>query len=122
MASVPIGRVAISHQALPSIIPVNFVMVDRCVYFAAMSSSILAAATKQAVVAFQTDAYDTDRQSGWTVVGIGPVSWLGEAGELRNQLPIPWATGHRPDHCVKVELVHVSGHEINPDSPSTGSL
>lgn len=117
MASAHIGRIAISHSALPSIIPVNFALIDRFVYFGAMSRSILAAATERSVVAFQTDSYDIDTRSGWTVVGVGSASWVIEDREIdavRSHVPVPWTIGHLPEHLIKVELDSVSGHAVAP--------
>jgi len=117
MASVGIGRVGITHQAMPHIVPVNFVMLDRFVYFAVMSRSILAAATSRSVVAFQADSFDLDRRSGWTVVGVGHASGLSEASEmepLTTLVPEPWVTGHDPEHIVRVNLEHLSGHAVVP--------
>lgn len=117
MASVPIGRVGITHAALPTIVPVNFVMIDRCVCFAAMSSSVLAAATKRSVVAFQVDSYDYGQRSGWTVVGVGQASWLPEGSDMdaiKGLVPVPWATGHRPEHIVKIDIDHISGRAVVP--------
>jgi len=117
MASAAIGRVAITHQVMPYIFPVNFVMADRSVYFAVMSRSILAAATQRSVVAFQTDSLDLESGSGWTVVGVGHAYEVSEPSETRaltNSVPKPWMTDDGPEHVVKIKLAHISGHAVFP--------
>lgn len=115
IASVPIGRVGLSSSALPWITPVNFALIENSVYFGALSKSMLAAATERSIVAFQADSYDVVRKTGWTVVGVGPASWITESTEievLRDTLPMPWAIGHAAEHIVKIDLSNVSGQRV----------
>lgn len=115
IASVPIGRVGLTSSALPSIIPVNFRLIGDSVYFGVMSNTILAEATQGTVVAFQADCYDAEQQTGWTVLAVGPASWVTEPSEgarVREVLPTPWTLGHIPDEIVRVDLARLSGHTI----------
>lgn len=115
LASVPVGRVAISSAALPSIVPVNFKLIGDSVYFGAMSGSLIAAATQSAVVAFQADSYDPVLKSGWTVMGVGNAVWVIEESEfesVKDELPEPWALGHVPDEIVRIDLIRLTGHKV----------
>jgi len=75
MRSVPVGRIVFTERALPAIRPVGFALDDdgggRCVVIATTPDSRLAAATRDSIVAFQTDAYDAADGTGWSVTVIG---------------------------------------------------
>jgi uncharacterized protein len=60
----PIGRVGITYRALPSIHLVNLTVSDESVNFPAAHHSEFAEATREAVVAFQADAYNHHQQTG----------------------------------------------------------
>ena len=69
LASVPIGRIAVSDRALPSVLPVYFLMRGRTVLLRVSGTGRLAAATRAAVVAFEAD--EMGPTGGWSVLGIG---------------------------------------------------
>lgn len=66
-----LGRVALSMGALPTILPVNFRMVDGDVVFRTGVGSKLDAAARGAVIAFEVDAFDPIEHTGWSVVVTG---------------------------------------------------
>lgn len=66
-----IGRVGVSIGALPSVLPVNFRLVDETVVFRTGAGSKLDAATRGAVIAFEADAVDPVEHTGWSVVVTG---------------------------------------------------
>jgi hypothetical protein len=68
LAQVDVGRVGVSMDALPVILPVHFVVTDDSVVFRSTLGTRLDAATLGAVVAFQADGYDPPRTSGWSVM------------------------------------------------------
>lgn len=70
-----LGRVGISVGALPTVLPVNFRLVDEHVLFRTSAGSKLSAATENAVVAFEVDDMDPVDHTGWSVVvtGVGQV-------------------------------------------------
>lgn len=76
-----IGRVGVSIGALPSVLPVNFRLVDETVVFRTGAGSKLDAATRGAVIAFEADAVDPVDHTGWSVVVTGiaeeldPAEW-----------------------------------------------
>jgi nitroimidazol reductase NimA-like FMN-containing flavoprotein (pyridoxamine 5'-phosphate oxidase superfamily) len=116
LESVPIGRVALSVDALPAIVPVTFKLIGDSIVFGAMAGSRLARATANSIVAFLADSYDLDSQSGWWVEVLGPASWItdpDELSQLRGELTEPWVTGERLDHAVRIELTEVKGCRID---------
>ncbi|MBV9293039.1 MAG: pyridoxamine 5'-phosphate oxidase family protein, partial [Frankiales bacterium] len=48
-----VGRVAVTHRALPMIVPVNYVMDGRTVLFRTAAGGLLDRACRSAVVAFE---------------------------------------------------------------------
>lgn len=66
-----LGRVAVTIDALPSILPVNYRLIDGEVVFRTGVGSKLDAATANAVVAFEVDEIDPLTHTGWSVVVTG---------------------------------------------------
>jgi nitroimidazol reductase NimA-like FMN-containing flavoprotein (pyridoxamine 5'-phosphate oxidase superfamily) len=66
-----LGRVALSMGALPTILPVNFRLVDGDVVFRTGVGSKFDAAARGAVIAFEVDAYEPMEHTGWSVVVTG---------------------------------------------------
>jgi len=71
MASVSIGRIIYTRQALPAVELVNFALDHGDIVMKTDGDGKLAAATRQAIVAFEADCLDVD-QVGWSVTAIGP--------------------------------------------------
>ena len=121
LAGVSIGRVAITHAALPAVVPVNFALYRDSILFGVMSESRLAAATERSVVAFQADSFDLSEKSGWSVMVIGPSSWVSDSLDLETAkalLPEPWANGHTIERVVQITMARVNGLRVYP---TTGS-
>lgn len=109
----PIGRIAVSMEALPAVFPVNFCVVDRHVMFRTATGTKLRAALRDTVVAFEVDDFDAGDRSGWSVLVVGRASEV-PAEELARLEPLPvrpWAPGVH-DHMVRVSLDVVSGRRF----------
>ena len=109
MASVPMGRIIYTRQALPAVELVNFVLDDGDIVIKTDGDGKLAAATRQAIVAFEADCLDVD-QAGWSVTAIGPsreVTDPEDIGRLQKTDLSSWAHGTR-EHFIRVspELLH----------------
>lgn len=117
LAQESIGRVGVTLGALPAIFPVNFQLWgDDRVLFAAMANSRLATATDDAIIAFQADGFDVDRRSGWTVLAVGRSTRMRDPEALgvdRASVPEPWAVGQSGQHLMQLQLVELSGHEVD---------
>jgi nitroimidazol reductase NimA-like FMN-containing flavoprotein (pyridoxamine 5'-phosphate oxidase superfamily) len=68
MATVPVGRIAVTVGALPAIFPVNFALVGANIFIRTVPGTKLDAATRGAVVAFEVDSWALDGSSGWSVL------------------------------------------------------
>jgi nitroimidazol reductase NimA-like FMN-containing flavoprotein (pyridoxamine 5'-phosphate oxidase superfamily) len=118
LAEATIGRVGVSHGALPVVLPVNFVLTEVGVVFRTRKGTKLDAAVDGAVVAFEADAFDPLFHSGWSVVvtGVAAVHDLEELPE-RAQLAPRWAVpGHLDDErYVLIPTDIVSGRRVGRD-------
>ena len=118
LASVPVGRVIYTRQALPAVELVNFALDHGDIVIRTDHSGKLAAATRGAVVAFEADQLDPDARSGWSVTAIGPSSEVTDPGELARLRAIglsSWAPGTR-DHFIRISPVMLNGRHLHADS------
>lgn len=86
LATVPVGRIAMSVNSLPVIVPVGFCLDGSNVVFAVEEHDGLAERVHGAIVAFQADMFDPTGQSGWSVLVQGPARLVddnSDAGRLR---------------------------------------
>ena len=108
-----IGRVAVTHRALPAILPVNYVF-DHGVVFRTRTGSMLDSACRGAVVAFEIDGLAEDGTAGWSVLIVGVANGLEGSERLRAvNLGLSSALGDTTDHFVRVSLGTMTGREIS---------
>ena len=82
LATMPVGRVLYSDQALPVIVPVNFKLDGRDIVVRTARRSRLASKAAGQVVAFEVDQIDVATRSGWSVVLTGRFDLVEDAAEL----------------------------------------
>ena len=114
-----LGRVGVTTAALPSVLPVNFRLAGNRIVFRTGTGTKLAAATRNAVVAFEVDDIDPVNHTGWSVVVTGVARPVVDPDDLArlNGLGIArWAAG-ADGHVVEVSLEIVSGRRIPPGLP-----
>ena len=114
MASVSVGRIIYTRQALPAVELVNFAVDNGDIIIRTDHSGKLAAAIREAVVAFEADSLDTNRHVGWSVTAIGQsqevtdpdeTDWLDQIG-LRS-----WAPGDR-HHFIRIRPGILNGRRL----------
>jgi nitroimidazol reductase NimA-like FMN-containing flavoprotein (pyridoxamine 5'-phosphate oxidase superfamily) len=115
LANAHVGRLALSIDALPVILPVNFVVHEEQVVFRTAPGTKLSAGTRNSVVAFEADAIDPMRHEGWSVVVTGrahEVVDVKRIGRL-SLLPLrPWAPGTR-DHFIAIDTDRITGRRLH---------
>lgn len=114
LGTAEIGRVVFSHHAMPAAHPVAYLLDGEEIVFRTGAGSILAAATRNAVIAFQADRIDPATRSGWSVLAVGEAYEVTEPGRLaalRDRLPEPWAPG-RTGHTLSLPAQHLTGRRI----------
>src|SRR5688500_15143078 len=105
-----IGRIAFSEGALPAIQPVHFTLLGGHIYIPTRPGSKVAAATANAVVAFEADDFDPVTKMGWSVTTVGTsrlVTHPEDVQELHALGLEPWApTPHRCYIAVRTTIWH----------------
>ncbi len=111
-----VGRVAYTDHALPAITPVNYAMDGDTVVFRTAAGTRLAEGTRDAVVAFEVDEFDTVVREGWSVVVVGVASQITRTSDSLRAIELvvaPWAGGER-NHFVRITPTFVSGRRVSP--------
>jgi uncharacterized protein len=114
MASVPVGRIAYTRQALPAVEVVNFTVDRGDIVFRTDAGGKLTAAISDAVVAFEADSMDFTRHTGWSVTVVGQCRTVTDSEEVRRLERSglrPWAPGERK-HYIKITPVIVNGRRL----------
>jgi hypothetical protein len=79
------------------------------------NGSKLAAATRNAVIAFQLDQFDTATRTGWSVLGVGEAYEIVDPARLieLTQLQLdPWVRDHDA-HTIRIPLGILTGRRIS---------
>ncbi|MEV6160212.1 pyridoxamine 5'-phosphate oxidase family protein [Nonomuraea sp. NPDC052129] len=116
LASTPIGRIVFTDHALPAVQPVTFCLDGERIVIRTGIGSKLAAATREAIVAFEVDEFEPRSRTGWSVTVVGPSRAVRDPAELARLAALPltaWAPGSR-DHYIVLRAEHVSGRRITP--------
>ncbi|MEN3533732.1 pyridoxamine 5'-phosphate oxidase family protein [Microbispora sp. ZYX-F-249] len=114
LASAPIGRIVFTDRALPAVQPVNFCLLDGNIVIRTAAGSKLAAAARNAIVAFEADDFDVSCRTGWSVTAVGPARAVSEPEEIArlSALPLtPWVPGNR-DHFIVMAPEQISGRRL----------
>ncbi|MBV8528415.1 MAG: pyridoxamine 5'-phosphate oxidase family protein [Candidatus Dormibacteraeota bacterium] len=125
LGTVAIGRVGVSIDALPVILPVNFVVLEDWILFRTVPGTKLDAAMRRSVAAFEADDHAPDGSWGWSVL------IRGFAHDLRDGRGVPAAGALHPwpfphgeaNHVVGIEATMVTGRRFGTviDLPGLGS-
>jgi hypothetical protein len=121
MTSVPMGRIIYTRQALPVVELVNFALDDGDIVIKTDGDGKLAAATRQAIVAFEADCLDA-QQAGWTVTAIGPsreVTDPDDIGRLQKIDLSSWAHETR-EHFIRVYPELMNGLRLHAHGQEDG--
>lgn len=125
MTTVPVGRLVFTEGGLPAVRLVNFLLDGNTLIFATADGDKYRAAERGDVVAFEVDAIDQDRHSGWTVTAIGHLSTVTDDEEAALRIPLrPWAAT-RSRHLIRLGIESLHGRRIlpwaqRPHEPVTG--
>lgn len=114
LSSASVGRVGVTMGALPTVLPVNFLLDDDRILVRSGKGTKLTAALRGTVVAFEVDDFDPVDHSGWSVVVTGVADVVDDPEELDRiaQKPIArWAPSGE-SHIVAISTEMVSGRRI----------
>src|SRR5262245_27800005 len=97
---VPVGRIGLTADAPPVVLPVNFVVDTRCasrehtIVFCTEPGLKLDAARRRSVACLEVDEYDGFGHSGWSVLATGRLAEITDPERVAwvRELPLrPWA-------------------------------
>jgi hypothetical protein len=114
MASVPVGRIIYTRQALPAVDLVNFTLDRGDIIIRTDRSGTLAGATRGAVVAFEADSLDPAGQAGWSVTVIGQSSEVTDADEISRLERMglsSWAPGQQ-QNFIRISPGILTGRQL----------
>lgn len=115
LRTVPVGRVGISVDALPVILPVNFVLDGWDILFRTVPGTKLDAAFVRVVVAFEADEYVASSGEAWSVLVRGVAEEITDAerkAEANGRVPPSWAFAEGADHLVRIPVTVISGRRL----------
>lgn len=111
-----IGRVAITSQALPAVVPVNFVLSGSNVLFRTEPGGMLARACDGTVVAFEIDDLADDGRSGWSVLVVGVAEHVTGSAAIRALgTGLVSAAGDGRDQFISITIGKLTGRIIVPE-------
>lgn len=115
LADASVGRLGLSIEALPVILPVNYLLIRDSIVFRTVHGTKLDAATRHAVVAFEVDQYESDGSAGWSVLVRGVASETTDhqfLTEARSRGLTSWALDGLADHYIRIDTEMVTGRQF----------
>ena len=117
LATVPVGRIGLSVDALPVIVPVGFCVLGDRVVFGVHAESRAMASLHGTVVAFQADLWDPRERTGWSVLVQGPARLVTDPVEIEFVQATPssdwWMNDVGDDvHVVALGTDVITGHRL----------
>jgi nitroimidazol reductase NimA-like FMN-containing flavoprotein (pyridoxamine 5'-phosphate oxidase superfamily) len=111
LSKAEIGRIAISARALPLILPVPYAVADDRIVIATQDGTTLDAATRDTVVAFETDGPSGDGKIGWSVHVAGIAHHVTDTMEIDRlaELPLGSSNAPAPATFVAISTDHLWG-------------
>ena len=116
LTTVPVGRVAVTVDALPVILPVNFSVSSAGeIVFATKYGQKMRGALDNAVIAFEADAFDPVTKAGWSVLvqDRAQILTLENAAQYQHLEFERWAGGDATCYVV-IGTALMSGRRITP--------
>ena len=114
LGTVPIGRIGLSEQALPTILPVHFAVHGEDIVTVPLAGAQGVSAGRGDVVVFEVDSYDPATGEWWAVTVTGRSRLVTEAAEIADLdglVRAPWMAGDAgPVTAVRMEVVR--GHRV----------
>lgn len=108
-----LGRIGFADPAGQKVLPVNYVMVDGCVYVATSPFGSIARHAIGTAVAFEVDEVDELMESGWSVMVCGRASLVDNDELPSAKRPRSWAEGTR-SLILKITADEVTGKRLIP--------
>jgi nitroimidazol reductase NimA-like FMN-containing flavoprotein (pyridoxamine 5'-phosphate oxidase superfamily) len=115
LAATDVGRIGLSVDAMPVILPMSFAMLDDDVVIRASWGDKLDAAVHDRVVCFEADGQESPDGDGWSVLVTGRAEIIRnpQVLERAGRLPLrPWPT-RLNDRFIRIPAEVVSGRRTS---------
>lgn len=113
LATARVGRIVFTARGLPAVQPVKFLYCHDALWFPAQAHTDLFGAAHDGVVAFETDAFDTDLDTGWWVSVLGRAGAADECDLLLRRPDLSWRSPAGGQvRCVRISIEVVSGRRV----------
>ena len=115
LGEVQVGRVGVATEAMPVVLPVNFVLDGERIVFSSAPGTKLYVAATGAQVAFEADEFDAGSRRGWSVCITGPATVVQDEGEAERLRGLPldsWGPAGQEAFVVIVPQV-VTGRRVH---------
>jgi hypothetical protein len=114
LASVPVGRLILTVGALPTVRPMNFLVIDELIVLRTAADTTVSRHVDNAIVAFEADELDATTASGWSVTVTGRGNLVTDPAVIARYRAAPlitWAPGER-DQFVTITTELIEGRRI----------
>ena len=112
-----VGRLGVSIDALPVVLPVNYAIDSETIIFRTTPGTKLSEALLKTVVAFEVDEYEPIGDVGWSVLVQGVASQIEDDEQITRarQLPLRLiSAGGHSDRFVRIEMARITGRRLRP--------
>ncbi len=114
LATPGVGRVSVTTEAGPAIIPLNYSVIDGAVVFRTAPATAPASAS-ETKVAFEADHIEEALSPGWSVLVVRPAQQVTGPESIKRLTAqahsTPWAGGDR-QLWIRIEPEHITGRLI----------
>jgi nitroimidazol reductase NimA-like FMN-containing flavoprotein (pyridoxamine 5'-phosphate oxidase superfamily) len=123
LRTVRVGRVGVMTEAMPVVLPVNFVLDDDRIAFSSARGTKLYVAATGATVAFEADDVDADQRFGWSVCVSGPARVVEDGPEVERLRSLPLDTWTPPgeEAYIVIDCQVVTGRRVAGGGRQAGS-
>lgn len=113
VAQAPVGRLAFDLEGGPMILPVVHGVVGRRIAFRSATGGKLSAIRMEGPVAFEVDAWDAERRTGWSVVARGTARTAPEDADVLDSLPVDtWLAPAGWGTWIEIRVDEISGRRL----------
>lgn len=116
LRSKTVGRLGLSASSLPFVLPVRYVVDRDRILMRTGQDTRMAAATSDAVVAFEVDEFDPTLDAGWSVLVQGFAREVRGGADVdpdAEQILRSWV-GPMPARCFSIPMEVVTGQRLHP--------
>jgi nitroimidazol reductase NimA-like FMN-containing flavoprotein (pyridoxamine 5'-phosphate oxidase superfamily) len=120
---VDVGRIAFRHGGTLEIFPITVTLHEGEPHFLTAPGTKLGTAASDSEVLVETDGYDADEQTGWSVIARGTAHLVIDHDDLEPLMALnfePWVDLGRRGQWVRIEVEEWTGRRLRRDDDREG--